>query len=86
MLIKGSKKFFTVCLAMLFSATIASSDFLIDDFDDGNGESELNSYWYFYTMQAMVEHQLLMVWLRTSISKDRTKEKRAQMALKWSSN
>jgi hypothetical protein len=49
MAIKRSTKIFAACFGMLFTATIASSDFIIDNFDDGNGESELNSYWYFYT-------------------------------------
>lgn len=44
-----SKKLSATCLGLLMTASFVSSDFILDDFNDGNGESALQSYWYFYT-------------------------------------
>lgn len=43
-----SKKLIASCLGLLLAASYSSSDYLIDDFNDGNNTNELDTYWYFY--------------------------------------
>lgn len=43
-----SGKISVVCIGLLLAASFSFSDFLIDDFNDGNNKNELESYWYFY--------------------------------------
>jgi hypothetical protein len=38
----------SACIGVLLAASFSFSDFLIDDFNDGNNRNEIDAYWYFY--------------------------------------
>ncbi len=44
-----SKKILIAGLGLLFAVGSVFSDFVLDDFDDGDSRNSLGTYWYFYT-------------------------------------